>query len=235
MTGTRPPYSGSDIRDLAKIARGRRNKHVVDSELLQNRLSEWLWTNDLVDLSQLPESEEKERQTAFREFAALEPSHVELTRTLRKLIDSCGHLSEVLEFDALPPGINEGARYLTAGKKPFHNITPEIRRTIEDGRFVGDFRDRLELLQDICTRLEVYHASHSPKNRPTKDKLSHQFYELAKIFIEVTGQDCAVQDLPRARDSIFITWASVVLKPFFERAETSRSALAARSNRLFSQ
>ncbi len=51
MTGTRAPYSGSDIRDLADIARGRRNKHVVDTELLRNRLNEWLWTNDLVDLS----------------------------------------------------------------------------------------------------------------------------------------------------------------------------------------
>lgn len=235
MTGTRPPYSGSDIRDLAEIARGRRNKYVVDTELLRTRLNEWLWANDLVDLSQLPESEEGEYQIAFREFAALEPSHAERTQTLRKIIDLCGHLSEVLEFDALPPGINGGVRHLIAGQKPFHNTSPEIRRTIEDGRFVGDFRDRLELLREISTRLEVFHASHSPKHRPTKNKLTHLFYELATIFIAVTGQDCAVQDLPRARNSIFITWASEVLKPFFQRAETSRSALAARSNRFFSE
>ena len=148
MTGTRPPYSEFDICDLAKIARGRRNKHVVDTGLLRKRLNEWLWTNDLIDLSQLPESEKTRYQAAFREFAALEPSHAELTQTLRKIIDLCGYFSEALEFDVMPPGINAGARRLTAGKKPTHNTTPEIRRTIEDGQFVGDFRDRLELLRE---------------------------------------------------------------------------------------
>jgi len=235
MTGTRAPYSGSEIRDLADIARGRRNKHVVDAELLCNRLNEWLWTNDLVDLLQLPESEEKERQAAFREFAELEASHTELTRTLRKIIDLSRRLSQVLEFEPLPPGINAGAHRLTAGKKAAHKTSPQIRHTIEDGRFVKDFRDRLELLRKVCTRLEVFHASQSPKNRPTKDKLSHLLHELAMIFIEVTGQDCAVQDLPRSRDSIFITWASKVLKPFFHEAETSRSALAARFFRMFNK
>ena len=78
MTGTRPLYSESDIRDLAEIARGRRDKHIVDTELLQKRLNDWLWTNDLVDLSRLPEPGQIEHLTAFREFAALEPSHSEV-------------------------------------------------------------------------------------------------------------------------------------------------------------
>ncbi len=235
MIGTRTPYSRSDIRDLAEIARGRRNKHVVDEELLGKRLNEWLWTYDLVDLSQLPDSEEKERQAAWRVFAEREPSHAELTQTLRKIIDLSKQLSQLLESSRLPPGINAGPRYLTADLKARHKTSPQIRRTIEDSKFVGDFRDRVELLREVCKRLEIFHASQTPRHRPTKDKLSHLLHELAVIFIEVTGQDCAVHDLSCSRDTIFIRWASAVLKPFFKRTETSQSALAARAYRIFSE
>ncbi len=235
MAGTRAPYGETDIRDLAGIARGRRNKHVVDEELLGKRLNEWLRTYDLVDLSQLPDSEDKEYQTVWRELTEREPSHAEMTQILRKIIDLSGQLSEVLNYSSLPPGINAGARRVIADVKARHKTSSQIRRTIEDGIFVKDFRDRLELLRQVCTGLENFHASRTPRNRPTKDKLSHLLYELAVIFIDVTGQDCAVHDLPHSNNTKFTGWASAVLEPFYHGTETSRSALASRFRRDISE
>jgi hypothetical protein len=92
--------------------------------------------------------------------------------------------------------------------------------------------DDLADVRGLALHLADYHQSFVRRQQPVKIDQDTLIERLADIYIEFAGLDCGRYELAHAKNSLFIQFAYLAMRPFFGLTEASAASISKRWKRL---
>lgn len=216
-------YSATQLCELAALLERRTPNLNITVDDLESAL---------IDLMRaVGRKVDDDQETAlFREFAQDDPSHAELAEQFQAIASSDVPLLTSINLEATFAELNAAVclRWRGRGRQD------QMDRPIS---LLGKTSDLLscEEIQDIrmtARHLAQFHQSLVRAGAPNKIDQDTLLEGVADIFVRFAQLSCHPSDLPHSKDSHFITFAFLAMRPFFAVTEVSKSAISKRWKRL---
>lgn len=222
MSTAASPYSTDQLEHLAAIIERTAPGVTVSREDLGQHLLDLLGAVGIDDGT--------EYAAAFREFAALEPSHAELAERFRAIAVADDPLNSELCSGIVLGKLNTAARGKWARRMSNGLINrPHPLRGISSD-MLSD-KDLAEV-REMALHLANFHQSFVRRGQPNKSDQDTLLDGIADIYVEFAKLDCHRYDLPHAKNSRFVKFVHLALRPFFGLTEASLASISKRWKRL---
>ena len=170
---------------------------------------------------------------AFREFSNDEPSHAELAEGFRAIAASDDPLGPDICSGVVLTELNQAARCKWARKLKKGQINRPYPLRGTPSEFLTE--DDLADVRGLALHLADYHQSFVRRQQPVKFDQNTLIERLADIYIEFAGLDCGRYELAHAKNSRFIQFVYLAMRPFFGLTEASTTSISKRWKRLKDQ
>ncbi len=222
MSTAASPYSNDQLEHLAAIIERTAPGVTVSCEDLGQHLLDLLRAVGVDDGS--------ENSAAFREYAALEPSHAELAERFSAIEVEDYPLNSELCSGIVLGKLNTAARGIWARRMSNGLINrPHPLRGISSD-MLSD-KDLAEV-REMALHLANFHQSFVRRGQPNKSDQDTLLDGIADIYVEFAKLDCHRYDLPHAENSRFVKFVHLALRPFFGLTEASLASISKRWKRL---
>lgn len=216
-------YSASQLCELAAILERR----IPDLNIAYDDLE-----SELLDLMRAVGRKVDGSQEAiwFRELALDDPSHDELDKQFRTIAEADDPLHASICFETAYAELNAAVRrrWNERGQRDRMDRPVSLLGKTSDMLSCEEIED----VRETARHLAQFHQSLVRAGAPNKIDQDTLLEGIADIFVRFAQLGCHPYELPHSKDSRFITFAFLAIRPFFPVTEASKSAISKRWKRL---